>query len=175
MTTVCLFVVSLVGMWCETGIQNITIGDCVELGRYEYICEAETSDMPAYLSAYDTAWCDQYPTNGYGDCSHFANGTPVDPLWYGVAMACPYDLVPSKVVVPTSGLGVMECIDTGGAIKPDYREVWIVAADGSRELRFSWVIIFDVYHQFTCDPIHPECWPTFSLQAHEEWEIVYYE
>ena len=161
--TVCLTIYAIVGMWCAQAFDgNALIGECAEYHRDEYHCLVAASDIPLFLSVYDTAICAEYPTNCFEGGTHFANGTPTAPEWYNSAAACPLDWTNTgtRLSIPDIPLSLI-CLDTGGRVHPMYREVWI--GDG---YAWRWVIVIDVYY-----PQGELGWPWWALLPHENWSI----
>lgn len=144
MISVCLVVASIVGQWCATGVENILVGDCTEMGRDSYLCQVEY--LPAFLSYYDPSICDAYPTNCLDGGTHFGNGEPVTEERYGDTAACPIDWVPQTVAI--DGVGRWVCRDTGGGIAPVYREVWLWD-NGTAQKVWMWVVTLDILYHHT--------------------------
>lgn len=160
---VCILILSIAGSWCSVApTSSALIGDCTELHRDGYICIAAASDIPLFLSVYDTAICAEHPINCFEGGTHFANGTPTSPEWYGTAAACPLDWTNTgtRLSIPNIPLSLI-CLDTGGRVHPMYREVWI--GDG---YAWRWVIVIDVYY-----PQGELGWPWWALLPHENWSI----
>lgn len=130
------------------------------MGYGQMLCVAEENELPLFLSVYDPALCDTVPTNCDGD-PDFGTGILFDEVWYEAGVACPIDWVWSVVHVP--GIGEWRCIDTGGRIEPQFREVWVFEP-GNVHKEWKWVITVDVVY-----PHHREGWPWWSLQSYSDW------
>lgn len=160
--TVCLTIYALIGMWCvQTFDAAALTGECTELHRDDYYCVV--TDLPLFLSVYDTAICDEYPINCFEGGTHFANGTPTSPDWYGTAAACPLDWTNggTHLSLPDIPLNLI-CLDTGGRVHPMFRETW-----NGNGYSWQWVIVVDVYW-----PQGELGWPWWSLLPHNHWSIT---
>lgn len=160
MSTVCLIVLGIAGQFCHS--PATLIGECTAMNHEQYLCVVAEAELPLFLSIYDPAICDTHPTNCDGD-PDFGTGIPFADEWYEVAAACPVDWVWQTITVP--GIGEWHCIDTGGRIHPQFREVWNFSAEPV--LEWQWVIVLDV-----CYPHHEAGWPWWALQSYSEWSIT---
>ena len=162
MTSVCLIVLGIVGQFCYG--PAAPIGECVEMGYDQHLCTVDAAALPLFVSIYDYAICEEHPINCYGDGSTFANGIPTGPEWYEVAAACPLDWVGSYLSIPAIYDHALYCVDVGGRVHPQFREVWVFVGDGA-ELVWMWVIVVDVLYAY-----HLYGWPWYALQAYWGWE-----
>jgi hypothetical protein len=158
MPLVCLVVIGMSGQYCAS--PAYLVGECTEMNHEQYLCVADESELPLFLSIYDPAICEEHPINCDGDTA-FGTGIPFGEEWYNVAAACPLDWVGSQVSV--GGIGDYHCMDTGGRIHPQFRPVWTFEP-GKAEKVWMWVIVVDV-----CYPHHRDGWPVWSLQHYDEW------
>ena len=85
--TVCLAVVSIIGLYCYAGAQPI--GDCFEAGPPTTICTVEADELSVRVSWYDPARCLLGQSiNCDSDPTVVADGTAVADC-YGWCIACP--------------------------------------------------------------------------------------
>lgn len=150
MTTVCLIVIGISGLFCYDAEP---VGTCLRTpnGR---LCIAHETDLPLFLSVYDPAICNEHPTNCLDPATAWQSATGMmTPDDYRRVAACPVDWLWRKIEVAGMSL---ECRDTGGRIHPMYREFW----NGT----WGWVIVIDVLFEH-----HLYGWPEWSLQAWEVW------
>lgn len=150
---VCLIVIGIAGQFCY-GPATL-IGECVEMNYDQYLCEEEATAIRLRLSAYDPAWCQEIPTNCDGDTA-LGSGLPYEP-YYDIAAACPADWYFHTITV--DGVGSWECLDTGSALKPTFRNG-------------EWLIIVEPLHEFPGDPRDGNNWPVWALQNYEGWSVA---
>ena len=128
-------------------------GSCVDLSRF---ARPELADLPAVMTFYDPARClkpdatERDLINCDSDPTRTADGSIVSEDLYGVAAACDRSLLGSRVEI--IGLGIFECRDTGGMIKPTWSPHY-----------GRWVIYFDVL-------LHEA--PSWNYMLFDEWRVV---
>lgn len=160
---VCLLVLGL-GQFCYG--PAYPIGECVEMNYDQHYCTVEAAALPLFVSIYDYAICEEHPINCFGDGSRFANGIATGPEWYEVAAACPFAWVGSRLSIPNIYAHDIYCVDTGGRIHPQFREVWVFD-NGYAELVWMWVIVIDILY-----PHHLYGWPWYALQVYHDWQRI---
>ena len=116
-------------------------------------------NMSVWLSrricAYDPAWCRDIPTNCDED-TDLGSGLPYED-YYDIAAACPVDWY--FHVVTVEGVGSWECLDTGSALRPTYRNG-------------EWLLIVEPLYAFAGDPRNGEMWPGWALQNYAVWSVT---
>ena len=115
--TVCLFIIGIIGTWCEQDAH--TIGVCHPVGNDSIYCTVDADDMLIRASWYD-------PTLGGincfdNTCDHLGDGTPTAD-GYGRYAACPVGMYGEWIDI--DNVGLWQCRDHGGDVVPKFGEVY---------------------------------------------------
>lgn len=149
--TVCLFVIGVIGTWCEMPADPI--GVCHQIDDHTIYCTIDLEELPIWASYYNPALCDESPINCFEDTGEFlGDGTPVAD-GYGRYMACPMGMYGMELDI--EDIGVWQCRDHGGMVTPRYGEVY--TADG---FVTGWHLIGDFLLEA------PEWW-TYTMRSFE--------
>lgn len=112
---VCLAVISIIGVYCYSGAKPI--GECDYQKKAVY-CVVEPQELQLRASWYNPRLCAEgHSINCDDDPEHTADGTPVDDC-FGVCIACPLGWYGEYIDL--YWLGVWQCRDHGGDIKPTW-------------------------------------------------------
>ncbi len=172
MTTVCLTVISIIGVFCFDNA--MPIGDCrSSVHPHVTECTARADDLSIFVSAYDPVYCkpeivglDYEPTNCYGDPDYTGSGAYV-PDWYYHGVSCPIGW--NWRLLSIADVGEFRCIDSGTGIKPGYKLAtrWNLANGVYLPVtQYEWTITVDILY-----PVYELGWPNYALQVYDHWSI----
>lgn len=134
---VCLFVFSVIGLYCYENAEPIGVCQKFPNGM---ICFVDAEELPVRASWYDpfleTDSQEVADIQCMEPCHLLGDGTAVEDA-YGWAVACPLGWHGRWITVQFAG--TWQCRDSGGAIRPTWMEVFI-PGEG---MRMEWFLTLD--------------------------------
>lgn len=157
-TEICIAVVGMFGLFCNSSPEVYPIGECTELHDTQLICIVSEDQLMIKSSYYNPELCKDsienincfYDESGNSTGKTLGDGTLTEEA-FGWALACPKEWYGRVLEIEYAG--TWQCRDSGTAIKPNFGKVYLPNEEGA--FQYKWYITID-----------------FLLREPEEWNYM---